>query len=102
MPDSTESPALVPATPGALPISQRVLQEWLRAAKAGERLIYHRGFLVCDRDRLTSKLSPAKQRALNAVASDLHGLAMKNRVQLVQCRVDAGIFEYWAIKQTRR
>lgn len=74
---------------------------WIAQAEAGERLIYHRGFLAFDAMALLSDLSPARQRALRDVAAAALRAAEQDLVHLVQARLGPGQFAYIAIARPK-
>jgi hypothetical protein len=76
------------------PPSLATFRVWLVRAKPGERLRYHRGFLVCDR---TTGFEQDRRRVV-AVADAVLEAAAAGKVHLLQRRVGPCNFAYFAIK----
>lgn len=78
-------------------IDSRVLGAWLRQARAGDVLEYHRGLLTIDRGPPARE---AARDALNRLADLAFRLAEEGRVHLVQRRLAPGAFSYLAIARS--
>ena len=74
---------------------------WVAQAMAGERLVYHRGFLAFDAMALLSDLPPGRQRALRDVAAAAMRAAEQDLVHLVQARLGPGQFAYIAVARRK-
>lgn len=74
---------------------------WIAQAEAGERLIYHRGFLAFDAMALLSDLPPARQRTLREIAAAAMRAAEQDLVHLVQARLGPGHFAYIAVARPK-
>ena len=74
---------------------------WIAQAMAGERLVYHRGFLAFDAMALLSDLPPGRQRVLRDVAAAAMRAAEQDLVHLVQARLGPGEFAYIAVARTK-
>lgn len=70
---------------------------WLAQADAGDALIYHRGFLVVDKDQAISTLPTEQRLAVSRVADAAFRAAQEGLVHLVQERLDTDRFLYIAI-----
>jgi hypothetical protein len=70
---------------------------WVAQAMAGERLVYHRGFLAFDAMALLSDLPSGRQRALRDVAAAAMRAAEQDLVHLVQARLGPSQFAYIAV-----
>lgn len=94
---STVVPVDLEAPPPALALPMERLQHWLEAARPGQRIEYHRGFLVLDRLRGWSPFGERQRRELGAVADRLLDLEANGRVHLVQLRHDDSDYGYFAV-----
>lgn len=74
---------------------------WVAQAEPGEALVYHRGFLVVDADKLLSKLGDESRGALRLLADATFRAAEQGLVHLVQMRLSTDCFAYIAIARTR-
>lgn len=74
---------------------------WLAQADAGERLEYHRGFLVTDADKLCSKLPEKSRSGLRLLADAAFRAAQQDLVHLVQTRLATDRFAYIAIARPK-
>jgi len=83
------------------PISEIDLMAWVDVAAPGERLEYHRGFLVIEITAVLSKLSEADLRALRATANAAYRLSELGLVHLVQQRIGTDQFAYIAIARPK-
>jgi hypothetical protein len=75
-------------------LDAKQLATWLSMAEAGDRLDYHRGFLVIDRDLHASRLTDRERQELNRVADALSILASEGRGYLLQRRYGDGDYSY--------
>ena len=75
-------------------IDTRELSAWLRAAKAGEVLEYHRGVLAVDRLLTGGRLASRERHELDAVADILRQLANTGDGYLLQRRHGDGDYTY--------
>ena len=82
----------------ALIIQESAFNNWLEAAKPGDRTEYHRGHLVIDRVNGFSRLGEKSRRELCVIASHVASLADEGRLVLVQRHLAEGEFSYLAIK----
>jgi hypothetical protein len=73
------------------------LGAWLTNARPGDRFVYHHGFLVVDR-AVNSPLRARDRRRLDVLAKAALGAASAGVVHLLQQRLDAGTFDYIAVK----
>jgi hypothetical protein len=74
---------------------------WVAQAMAGERLVYHRGFLAFDAMALLSDLPSGRQRALRDVAAAAMRAAEQDLVHLVQARLGPSQFAYIAVARRK-
>jgi len=74
---------------------------WVAQAEPGEALVYHRGFLVVDADRLLSNLAPEARLALRCLADAAFRAAGHGLVHLVQARLATDRFAYIAITRPK-
>ena len=92
-----------PRAPAASPaVTEIGFCAWVAQAGAGEVLIYHRGFLVVDTDRLLSNLPPEARLELRRLADAAFRAAGQDLVHLVQVRLATDRFAYIAIARPRR
>lgn len=77
-----------------------MLHAWLRQARAGDVLEYHRGLLIVDRTELGTLASDAARDALGQLADLALHLAEQGRVHLVQRRLAPGDFSYLAVARS--
>lgn len=80
-------------------ISEADFCTWLGSATAGDRLEYHRGHLVIDRD--ASWLGAAERNELNKVARRAMWAAKLGLVHLIQRRHAPHDYSYIAVACTR-
>ena len=73
------------------------LYAWLAQAEAGDGLIYHRGFLAVDGDKLVSDLPEERCAALRCLGDAAFRAAEQGLVHLVQERIGPDRFAYLAI-----
>lgn len=91
-----------PCTPAASsPITEIGFCAWVAQAGAGGVLIYHRGFLVVDTDKLLSNLPPEARLELRRLADAAFRAAEQGLVHLVQARLATDRFAYLAIARPR-
>jgi uncharacterized protein YfaQ (DUF2300 family) len=82
----------------AMPALDEVgLSAWIAQAAPGASLVYHRGFLVVDTDKLLSKLPPQSRTDLRRLADAAFRAAQQGLVHLVQTRIATDRFAYIAI-----
>ena len=74
---------------------------WVAQAAPGAALVYHRGFLVVDTDRLLSSLTPEARLALRSLADAAFRAAEQGLVHLVQARLATDRFAYIAIARPK-
>jgi hypothetical protein len=92
---------LVPP-PRSLAIRKCEFQAWLKNAKPGARIEYHRGFLPMDLHWPSSPLGPRLRRELGAIAERARALAGEGRLHLIQERHACLDYSYLAVKARRR
>lgn len=73
------------------------LYAWLAQADAGDALIYHRGFLAVDTDKLISDLPTERRLALRSLGDAAFRAGEQGLVHLVQERLGPDQFAYVAI-----
>ena len=83
------------------PITEISFYAWVAQALPGEALVYHRGFLVIDTDKLLSKLGDEPRCALRLLADATLRAAEQGLVHLVQMRLSTDCFAYIAIARPR-
>jgi hypothetical protein len=74
---------------------------WVGAATPGDRLEYHRGFLVVDIVPLVSKLPEPERAALKRLGARAWWASEAGLVHLVQERLGPDLFAYVAIARPR-
>ena len=74
---------------------------WVAQAVPGDRLEYHRGFLVLDTFALFSGLSDKERAELRKLADRTFWAAEAGLVHLVQQRIDTDQFAYIAIARPK-
>jgi hypothetical protein len=95
-------PRLVhPVVPGGLVVNEIGFCAWVAQAESGEALVYHRGFLVVDTDKLLSKLGSEARIALRSLADAAFRAAEHDLVHLVQARLATDRFAYIAVARPR-
>jgi hypothetical protein len=95
-------PKLVhPIAPGGLAVNEIGFCAWVAQAEPGEALVYHRGFLVVDTDKLLSKLAGEARIALRRLADAAFRAAEQDLVHLVQARLATDCFAYIAVVRPR-
>ena len=88
-----------PAAPP--PIDEIGFCAWVAQAEPGATLVYHRGFLVVDTDRLLSKFPVEARGALRLLGDAAMRAAAEGLVHLVQVRMSTNRFAYIAIARPR-
>jgi hypothetical protein len=83
------------------PINEIGFCAWVAQAEPGAALVYHRGFLVVDTDRLLSKLSVEARGALRLLGDAAMRAAEEGLVHLVQVRLSTNRFAYVAIARPK-
>ncbi|SLN77209.1 hypothetical protein [Roseisalinus antarcticus] len=83
------------------PLSEIEFCAWVAQAVPGDRLEYHRGFLVLDVFPMFSKLSNAQRVALHGLGSRAFWAAELALVHLVQERVGPDQFAYIAVARPK-
>jgi hypothetical protein len=73
------------------------LTAWLDTARAGDRVVYHKGCLALDRGS-TSSLPRRERRRIDDLAAVAHAAAAAGRIHLVQERLATGTFRYLAVR----
>ena len=92
-----------PCAPAASPpLTEIGFCAWVAQAEPGAALVYHRGFLVVDTDRLLSSLAPEARLALRSLADAAFRSAEQGLVHLVQLRLATDRFAYLAIARPNR
>lgn len=82
-------------------LSEAALCAWLGGAAAGDRLVYHRGFLAIDIASETRQLPDRERLELSRLALRARLLAEQGFAHLVQRRNGHGDFTYLLIAATR-
>jgi len=99
----TDPRRAAPRAPAAsTPINEIEFCAWVAQAEPSEALVYHRGFLVVDTDKLLSDLSPEGREMLRRLADAAFRAAQQDLVHLVQTRLATDRFTYIAIARPRR
>jgi hypothetical protein len=83
------------------PLTEIEFCAWVAQAVPGDRLEYHRGFLVLDVFPMFSKLSDAARAALRGLGSRAFWAAELGLVHLVQERVGPDQFAYIAVARPK-
>jgi len=83
------------------PLSKIELCAWVAQAVPGDRLEYHRGFLVLDVLPMFSKLSNVARATLRGLGSRAFWAAELGLVHLVQERVGPDQFAYIAVARPK-
>jgi hypothetical protein len=83
------------------PLTERALCAWLGSAAAGERITYHRGFLVRETSPLTRLLPDPERLALMRVANRAWVLAETGLAHLVQRRHGDDDYSYMLVARRR-
>lgn len=83
------------------PIDEIGFCAWVAQAEPGATLVYHRGFLVVDTDRLLSKFPVEARGALRLLGDAAMRAAGEGLVHLVQVRLSTNRFAYIAIARPR-
>ena len=93
------STSIVPSrqTKAALVLRERAFGKWLGNARGGERIEYHRGVLVIDREPRISTLAERHRQELVRIADRVMALAGKGQVLLLQERRGKDDFSYVAV-----
>ena len=94
---------LVPSIADAesLPITEADLQAWLAAARPGDRLVYHRGFLAVDVSGGIDPSPPPRVRTLRRVAGLALAAVEQGTAHAVQERNGPNDFTYLLIARAR-
>ena len=74
---------------------------WVAQAAPGEVLVYHRGFLVVDTDKLLSSLARDAREGLRLLADAAFRAAELRLVHLVQARLGPDHFAYIAVARPK-
>ena len=82
-------------------LSEIQLCAWVAQAEPGAVMVYHRGFLVVDTDKLLSDLSPEERQTLRRLADAAFRAAQQELVHLVQTRLAIDRFSYMAIARPK-
>lgn len=85
----------------------QIFKRWAQVAKRGDRFIYHKGFLMVDREKLRVRSEDGwvvcpNLLALNAVADLALDAYNRGLVHLFQKRLGDGEYEYRAIRTKER
>jgi hypothetical protein len=83
------------------PVTEISFCAWVAQAEPGDRLEYHRGFLVLDTFALFSGLSDEDRAELRKLADRAFRAAEAGLVHLVQERIDTDRFAYIAIARPK-
>ena len=83
------------------PLTEIEFCAWVAQAVPGDRLEYHRGFLVLDVFPMFSKLSNAARAELSRLGSRVFWAAELGLVHLVQERVGPDQFAYIAVARPK-
>jgi hypothetical protein len=83
-------------------IDEEQLCRWLGAARPGDRLCYHRGFLAVDCDPTTSSLRGEDRAELRRLAQRALFAAETGLADLVQRRNGPGDFSYLIVARRRQ
>ena len=89
--------SITSAPPDALPVSENKLCAWFGEARVGEKLVYHLGYLACDRSPTASRLPRRDQAELSRVARRALALAEAGLARLAQRRLGPDHYEYQII-----
>ena len=76
-------------------LTTSVFRRWVAIAAIGNQLVYHEGYLACDR---APEIPTAESRRLHKVAQVIMNAAEDGRVHLVQRRLGEGRFAYIAVR----
>ena len=82
--------------PAHLPLTLGDLERFLSTAKAGDTIVYHRGYLALDRGA-GSRFGDDAGEELDHIATALMAMAEAGRVHLVQRRHGAFDYTYCAV-----
>jgi len=83
------------------PLTEIEFCAWVAQALPGDRLEYHRGFLVLDTFPLFSRLDDKERDALRKLANRTFHAAEQGLVHLVQERVGPDCFAYIAVARPK-
>ena len=83
------------------PISEIEFCGWVGQAVPGDRLEYHRGFLVLDAFPVISKLADPDRKRLSLLGTRAFWAAEAGLVHLVQVRIGPDHFAYIAIARPK-
>jgi hypothetical protein len=84
------------SSPARLPLTLADLERFLSTAKAGDNIVYHRGYLAMDRGS-GSRLGDDAGEELDHIATALMVMAEAGRVHLVQRRHGPYDYTYLAV-----
>lgn len=73
-------------------MAELTLRRWIKNAKRGEQLVYHRGFLLRDRQNAMSA------HDYKGIGMTLWAAYLRGQVTLAQRRIGEGCYEYIAFK----
>jgi len=83
------------------PLTEIQFCAWVAQALPGDRLEYHRGFLVIDSFPVLSKLGDNERHALTLLAKRAFWTERQGLVHLVQERLGPNLFSYLAIARPK-
>jgi hypothetical protein len=83
------------------PLTEIQFCAWVAQAMPGDRLEYHRGFLVLDTFRGLSKLGDNERTELSLLANRAAWAEGQALVHLVQVRLGPNLFSYLAIARPK-
>lgn len=87
--------------PSRRPLTEIEFCAWVAQAVPGDRLEYHRGFLVLDAFPMAGRLPDAQRKQLSLLGSRAFWAAEQGLVHLVQERVATDQFAYIAIARPK-
>lgn len=87
-------------------ITLAAFTRWVEVARPGEKMVYHTGFLVIDREKIVQLPSYGIARVFiepyHAIGQYAWWAYERGLVVLVQRKRSDGVFDYIAIKRKRR
>jgi hypothetical protein len=89
-------------TKASLVLRERAFGRWLGNARGGERIEYHRGTLVIDREPRISTLAERHRQELVRIADRAMALAGEGQVLLLQERRGKDDFSYVAVMARKK
>ena len=100
----TASTSTVPShrPKASLVLRERAFGKWLGNARGGERVEYHRGVLVIDREPRISALAERHRQELVRIADRAMALAGEGQVLLLQERRGTDDFSYVAVMARKK